>query len=738
MTPPTAEAIMDQGLHLVMLGIVEQPHPFSRLAAHTTYPQVGGLSLIDVLCSLEHNERFKMLKPKIEWCLDAFSRHVPATIIEKRKFSDANQNPNQEDAKKRAAKARQAAIMKQFAAQQQTFMDQQDPVDEDEEMEDATESEEASFGPCLVCQEALDNNQAWGMLGFIQASKLMRQAPEHSTAHVNEVLASSFSLDRPPDTLAAPVRFPAVYASDSQSSPFNSFSPQYVRFGMHGSGCGHMMHLTCFANYILGIRQRHRMQAQRNHPENLHRKEFICPLCKSLGNIIIPVVSPLKGPGDVLSFPDWVRTTGINLLRSTPDRLLESLHFKSGSGEFVFWTAQDGGYAPFPRHQDRVEPGDTHKMVDTLMVATRFISSQSRHLRDRIEQEPGDRGVGMYLPEDLVGYTLGCIEVAVRGTEPGTGKTVADQLTDVQGLFIRGLVSCLTKLAALQFKDRSDGGRGAIRQAIVKRLLPEWRREPAFNNPLLLRDPLTILVETAAVSPESLRYVTILAYYACLARTTIGLVQLLNKSQSMQTHSVAYPNYKEVFGDLGTFVLSVVRHSSLLEHTAEVVLETFGEEKFAKFLHNYSLPFLRRAAILRKALHSTSLVVPPADENMDEYRRLLHVLGIPALSRLAAYDTIQNALSGWCAHYGYLNASHPLECSIPLDYPIVYKLAQLPHYLDDLFGSKDTEMHCLRCRTIPADPAICLICGTTVCFQSHCCFDYETRDRGECNMHTRE
>lgn len=741
MTLPTAEAILDQSLHLMMLGIVEQPQAFSSLAAHTTYGLGGGLGPIDILCSLEHNERFSSLKSKVEWCLDSFSRHVPSSIIQKRQMSNEDDKKgNTEEIKKRAAKVRQAAIMKKFAAAQKTFLTIIDDADEDEIMEDYEDSSAQTHGPCLVCQEALDSTQAWGMLGFVQASKFIRQAPDHSTAHVNDVLSSSFSLDKPPGPLVPPMRFPAVYTSDTLSSPFNGFPRLYNRFGMHGGGCGHMMHLTCFTNYILSIRQRHRLQAQRNHPESLHRKEFICPLCKSLGNVIIPVEMPFSGPTHTLSLPEWVRNTGISLLRSAPDRLLESLHFKSGSGEFVFWTAQDAGYIPFPRHQDRVEPGDTHKMVDTVMNASRLISNQSKHLRDRIEQEPGERGVGMYLPEDLIGYTLACFEISLRGTSTSLGsKNVADQLTDYQGLFIRGLVACLTKLAALQFKDRPDGGREAIRQAIVKRLLPEWRRESAFSSPLLLRDPLAILLETAAVAPDNLRYVTILTYYACLARTTIGLVQLLNKCQSMHTLPVTYPNYSDIFGDLGTFVMSVVRHSSLLEHTAEVVLETFGEENFAKFLHSYSLPFLRRAVLLRKAIHPSSLSQPPANGNLDEYRRLLHVLGVPPLAKLSSYDTIQNALSGWCAHYGYLHASHPLECVITLDYPIVYRLAQLPYYLDDLFGAKNLEMICLRCRTVPSDPAICLLCGTTVCFQSHCCVEHDgARERGECNVHTRE
>ena len=68
---------------------------------------------------------------------------------------------------------------------------------------------------------------------------------------------------------------------------------------------------------------------------------------------------------------------------------------------------------------------------------------------------------------------------------------------------IRGLLACLTRLVALQLKNRSDEGRDAVRQAIIKRLLVARLLHRFY--PLLLRDPFTILVETAAVSPGMLR-----------------------------------------------------------------------------------------------------------------------------------------------------------------------------------------------------------------------------------------
>ena len=60
---------------------------------------------------------------------------------------------------------------------------------------------------------------------------------------------------------------------------------------------------------------------------------------------------------------------------------------------------------------------------------------------------------------------------------------------------------------------------------------------------------------------------------------------------------------------------------------------------------------------------------------------------------------------------------------------------------DEVKQKRDLEslnMTCSRCKTVPHDAAICLMCGTTCCLQSHCCMDYENQSKGECNMHLRE
>ncbi|KAF9259157.1 hypothetical protein L218DRAFT_981591 [Marasmius fiardii PR-910] len=754
-SPPSGEAILDQVLHLIMLALVERVVIFSRLSAVKTFEEEK--TVIDVLCALEHNDNFKPYKARVSWILDQIEKYAPLEVQSRRFIPNAAEGgaPDPEEMKKKAAKARQEAIIKQMKQQQASFAINFDDVDdeEDEDMLDA-EQQEVTYGTCIVCQENLSQSKSFGTLGMVQPSRFIRRQPDGYMSYLNSVLGSPTSMDRSPPSLLSPTFPPQdADAQDEKSGvsvTYDGFPHQFTRFGLHVSVCSHMMHLECFQVYSVSIRQRHRAQATRNHPETIARKEYICPLCKSLGNVIIPVTNPPNASLNSVPFADWIRSAGISILKSKPDPQLESLQFRNGTGEFVFWSAQDPGYTSIFRNQEKVDGSDPMKMVDTVMAVSKSLSQQMRHLRDRNEPEPGERGAGIYLPEELIGYSISCIEIALRGVESrgdASGGLLLENLSDAQMKMVRGLLTILVKLAGLHFKNRPDEGRDAMRQAFVKCLLPEWSRSSltSFSFPLLLRDPFTILVEAAAVAPEILRHVLVLTYYACLARTVIGLVFILNKSRGIHTTHLARRAHEDIFGDVRMFFISVVRHSPIFEHTATLAFETFGEARIERFLHAFTLPFLRKAAILCRSVLPSAfpLQTPSGDGNPQpqtqscEYTRLLSFLGIPPLSDLPNQDTLQNALSGWCAHYGHSHAVSPVNFGVTLDLPGVYRLARLPLVLDNLFVDQEKAVVCQRCNTIPPDPAICLLCGTTVCFQSTCCTDAEER-RGECNMHMRE
>jgi len=742
-SPPSAEAILDQVLHLIMLALVNHGATFSLLSSSKTFAQ---MTLLDVICVLEHHDKFKPYKARADWIISKYYLHVPEEVQRRRKVEDAaNVAPDPEEIKRRAAQARKEALMKQFKAQQASFaINFSEEDDEDEEMLDETDAP-VSYGTCIVCQEGLNDSKVFGALGLLQPSKLIRKHPDGHNLYLNETLSSPFSLDRSPsnvDTSFPPKDAEVRDSSFRLSLNFQGFPNHHTRFGLHSTVCTHMMHLECFQVYHSSIRQRHRAQATRNPPENIARKEFICPLCKSLGNVMLPVQLPSQTSLNGVSFPDWIRAAGISILKSRPDSLLDALHPRTGTGEFVFWSAQDSGYPSLVRVPDRSDQnGDTVKLIEMVMSISKTFSQQTRHLRDRPEPDQGERGAGLYLPEELVGYTISALEIAQRGSG-GVGTIVADNLPEAQMGMIRGLIAFLTKMVGLQFRGKLEEGRDAARQAIIKRLLPEWSRTSlmtsSFSHPLLLRDPFTILVETAAVVPEILRHVLILTYYACLARTAIGIIFILTKTRSYQTVAIGGRTQENLFGDVRVFFMSVVRHSPVFEHAAELAFQAFGEARIEKLLYSFTLPFLRRAAILCRAVLPNSFPTVLYPEASNEYQSLLTTLGIPPLSDLPNQDTLQNALSGWCAHYGQSRAAAQTNCGVSLDFPAIYRTAKLPLVLDNLFVDQEKALICQICNTAPLDAAICMICGTVCCMQSHCCVDKDNGDRGECNSHTRE
>jgi E3 ubiquitin-protein ligase UBR1 len=742
--PPSGEAILDQALHLIMLALVERKAVFANLSAVKTFEEEK--TLIDILCTLEYHDHYKGYKSRVGWVLTQFAEVNPQEVLSRRRQPEAEKaaenDPGAE--RKRAAEARKLAIMKQMKAQQASFAVNFDDLDEDEDetMEDVKE-EQVSFGTCIVCQEDLNASKPFGMLGGLQPSRFIRRQPEGSNYHLNQILEMPESMDRTDKEPPPPFPNPDADAQDAQAANlyrFNGFPESSTRFGLFTSVCSHMMHLDCFHVYSVSIRQRHRAQSTRNHPESIARKEYICPLCKSLGNVILPATNPPPVQISQVPFTDWIRAAGIGILKSKPDPTMESLQFRNGTGEFVFWSAQDSGYSSAMKAAEKGDGGEALKIIETVMVVSKSLSQQTRHLRDRPEPDPGDRGAGLYLPEELVGYTISAIEAGQRGVD-APGGLMVDNLTDSQTKMVRGLVACLSRLAAIHFRGRTDEGREGMRQAIIKRLLPEWSRSSltSFSYPLLLRDPLTVLVETAAVAPEMLRHVLVLTYYACLARTVIGLVFVLNKIRSYNTVQVPNRAYEDIFGDVRVFFMSAVRHSPVFEHTATLAFETFGEPRIERLLYFYTLPFLRKAAILCRAMLPSAFPTPAFEDGLCEYRRLLKFLDIPPLSDLPHQDTLQNALSGWCAHYGHSHAASPLNFGVVLDIPTPYRLVRLPLVLDNLFGEEENVLTCQRCNTAPTDAAICLLCGTICCMQSDCCMDNDYIERrGECNMHTRE
>ncbi|KAG2133414.1 hypothetical protein BD769DRAFT_1665684 [Suillus cothurnatus] len=105
------------------------------------------------------------------------------------------------------------------------FEEEEEETDQD--MDD-TSDELSSYGTCIVCQEDLNEPKAFGSLGLIQPSRLLRKHPDSHSQYLNELMTMPQSLDRasPHDTTFPPANAEEL---DATSLPnFDGLPTQHI------------------------------------------------------------------------------------------------------------------------------------------------------------------------------------------------------------------------------------------------------------------------------------------------------------------------------------------------------------------------------------------------------------------------------------------------------------------------------------------------------------------------------
>ncbi|KAI7901919.1 uncharacterized protein BX663DRAFT_474522 [Cokeromyces recurvatus] len=330
-----SDTILDQALYLIMLALVDNnSEDVSNYGQGKFYDYVCSLrfkcevqnsddtqgsqsnvtremTLFDAMSTLYNDEHYNEITSRLDWIFEQLGNkgtNNTRAEIEKWKEQRATKSQRNEqqgelsevEKKKLAAKERQMRIMAQFAQAQSQFMEKNEFLYADEG-EDAfvdasdnfsTANDESNSeglhrfcayptGTCIVCQEdANERSLPYGLLGLIQASNIMYEKPTDDAELLNNVYAIGPNLD-------IEWQDQQCLADNAPSIP--GFPAQFHKTGLYASTCGHFMHIKCFEVYCTSIDSRHSAQLTRNHPENRSRKEFMCPLCKSLGNALLPV-----------------------------------------------------------------------------------------------------------------------------------------------------------------------------------------------------------------------------------------------------------------------------------------------------------------------------------------------------------------------------------------------------------------------------------------------------------------
>ncbi|KAI5846807.1 hypothetical protein BZA05DRAFT_476137 [Tricharina praecox] len=310
----------------------------------------GQRTIATALYRLADTEDFKGCRAKINHILRSFKQKQPtafATVAawatamgEKLEVDEQDLQEAEMQRKKQMAMERNARILAQMKEQQQSFLanttfnfgDSGDDLSDTES--DASPTEEKRLwkyptGTCILCQEEMNDSKLYGTQAFVTETNILRQTDPTDADYVYEVAKTPESLDRDasairPFGVAGMNRKVHTRLAKDGSEVFaerqglgRGFPQDKATQGPIVTSCNHLMHFSCFEHYCESTRRRHPFQIARNHPERLEKKEFVCPLCKALGNAFLPIVWKSQEEtltGGVLqpsqAFSEWLKGLG--------------------------------------------------------------------------------------------------------------------------------------------------------------------------------------------------------------------------------------------------------------------------------------------------------------------------------------------------------------------------------------------------------------------------------------------
>lgn len=335
LTASRVESLLHVVMHLLLLAVIEDhAREITAQSPESSLNSAGFVQkaldssrpayrFFPFLLELIQDGRYSSCHPKIRLIIKRMQQKQPQLFASVRpvialsdQSASAPMETEDRDAKRKAAMDRQARVMAQFKAQQSSFMEKQgldwevdDFSDEDKTVPTISNETHTSrktrpypSEPCMLCQEETSDDRLFGSFAYMAPSRILRQTDLQDPDFIEEALNTPHSLDRSADAtrpfgVASKNKYtihktaPDGSVVPQQSQGLSRGFPTFLhREGPVATGCGHIMHFSCFEAYLVATERRHSHQIARNHPERPTKKEFLCPLCKALGNVFLPIV----------------------------------------------------------------------------------------------------------------------------------------------------------------------------------------------------------------------------------------------------------------------------------------------------------------------------------------------------------------------------------------------------------------------------------------------------------------
>ena len=591
------------------------------------------------------------------------------------------------EAKKKQALDRQAKVMAQFQKQQQDFLRSQNNIDwgEDDfdEIESVTMTQESHkqlwkypSGNCILCQEETNDSRLYGTFGLIVESNMLRQTDMDDMDYVQEVINTPPSLDRAADLVrpfgVAGQNRKVLQKLTSDGREITSerqglgkgFDAQNCRKGPVSTGCGHIMHYSCFELYCNATVRRQTHQIARQHPERLDHLEFVCPLCKALGNTFLPII--WRGKEEAfpsvlqtdLPFDEWL-ISHIGVLASRyykhsaessavgprqqevfasniADTLIGS--WKSGSfnnqsrtprqpnspiqGIMHYIPGMPGGYPPDESSSTGTVVPDTLILEELLTIYGRIRQTvRKNHLPSRFTYELALGGTDDLAHTDVLatalGFSISATEIAQRGIESEPGSLLLDKISPLALTHLRILSETVSSYIAIGGSKAGGINRTSeefvrVQKQQLHQLFaghPQMHEEAAWGSMTSTRDIVpaalsedifVLLVETSVYLVPALRIDIHHIVHLCYLMETIKVILSVHCSNKATSELNAVP-IPSARLDVDMTTLHAFRNFLKLMEAAGELANPFSKSAPGLLLKLYTLVSSYSLAFLRKA-----------------------------------------------------------------------------------------------------------------------------------------
>lgn len=762
-----SELVLDYALYLCFIAVMDKDtqHAFVLNArSPLTSDDSPVPSLVHALLATLVQPSFASLYPKIRKLLSrmkaldpAWFDSVPQVSLALSGVEDAIAAAEAE-AKKSLARKRQMEALNRIKLAQSQFQQTYQALLDDEESDADTDSFEEidrmevddgspilqtfqyPTGVCILCQEETSDDSPYGLPAMIHKHPLSRITPLDDEYFVEEVAMTPTSLDSHYPRPFGQANWQGTRSViDSENNAKNvtekiigkGFPTQLDDLGHSVTACGHLLHYRCWKSYFKSVKTR-TYNVPRVAPENADAGEFLCPLCRALCNIVVPIVWP-EGTNRHVTAPVYTNLSikdASGWLGVLKEQIPQFSEFRAfGSLQFRLLTKVIPAEisARFDRSYIREFGGVKGVMYENLLSQFREYLELPNSCA-RMDEDWDTFPI-------LLAGTINTMEIAQRGIGDGVGAemfpSVLGGLSQQDLTLLRVLAESVRTLLRYQLSNDYHSAWKTFYKKHFHRIIQLC----PFNGGNSVDLPSLLELDTFE------RFVVACAVVPMTFGLDVGNLLLIHYVAEITKIALAILSSKTVvtFILADTKVLATEPVAQGPRSLLKFFISQFGVETSDKLLNGmyclmkrFILPFLRKSVIF---IHVFENVIFPNSEltNEIESDRLCRLLGLPSLTEILDMDVstknimftmVQNWIKWFCRDLSRLHV-------IKLQHPAIFEVLGLPHRLDSLLDIS-SKFRCPNCNLVPDEPAMCLLCGQIVCTQAMCCEQVGT---GEMNLH---